>query len=140
MQQNGILHASYSKVKILYIGSAFSIQEPDHSFDIVLANYLFDLLDEGDWPKALCEFLRVLKPGGRLVLVNMTIGEGWGSGMYQKLYQISPGLMGVCRGIQLSGHLGKCGFTVQAREYIQQLLFPSEVILGMKTKRTPEGP
>ena len=116
----------------LSLGNASAIQENDSSFDVLLNNYMFDLIDESEWPRILSEFFRVLKPRGRLVLISMTFGEKWGSGIYERLYRISPSLMGGCRGIELSNVIEQNGFTVQLREYIQQLLFPSEVILATK--------
>jgi ubiquinone/menaquinone biosynthesis C-methylase UbiE len=117
----------------LTVGNALALQAEDQSFDVLLNNYLFDLLDENDWPTVLKEFHRVLKPGGKLVLVYMTFGEKLGSGIYQRLYQFSPSLMGGCRGISLSDHLKPHGFEIKAREYFQQFFFPSEVILATKT-------
>jgi ubiquinone/menaquinone biosynthesis C-methylase UbiE len=114
------------------VGSALAIDEPYAGFDLVLNCYMFDLLDERDWAGVLDEFRRVLKPGGRLVLANMTLGERWGSGIYQRLYDWSPSLMGGCRGVRLSEPLEDHGFEVLSREYIQQCLFPSEVILARK--------
>jgi ubiquinone/menaquinone biosynthesis C-methylase UbiE len=80
----------------------------------------------------LAEFKRVLKKGGKLVLVNMTIGERFGSGVYDFMYWVSPRLMGGCRGIRLSEKLKEHDFSVKLREYYQQCLFPSEVILAQK--------
>jgi ubiquinone/menaquinone biosynthesis C-methylase UbiE len=116
----------------LSIGSALAIQEQDNAFDVLLNSYMLDLMNEHEWITVLTEFHRVLKPGGRLVLVNMTFGEKPGSGIYQRLYGLSPALMGGCRGIKMSDLLQRNGFTVHSREYIQQLLFPSEVILASK--------
>jgi ubiquinone/menaquinone biosynthesis C-methylase UbiE len=116
----------------LSIGSALDIQQPDGAFDLLLNSYMFDLLAEDDWAKALSEFHRVLKPGGRLVLVNMTTGERFGSGLYDRLYRLSPRLMGGCRGVRLGPHLVEAGFTVHSRDYVQQTFFPSEVILATK--------
>lgn len=45
---------------------------PDETFDLVYNAYIFDLMDAEDFPVILSEFWRVLKPGGRLVLVNMS--------------------------------------------------------------------
>ena len=112
--------------------SALDIGEADASFDLVLNSYMFDLLAEQDWPRVLGEFHRVLKPSGRLVLVNMTFGERPGSTIYEWVYRVSPRLIGGCRGVQLAPVLELNGFAVQSREYVQQLLFPSEVILATR--------
>jgi hypothetical protein len=45
---------------------------------------------------------------------------------------LSPKAMGGCRGVQLTEKLKQHGFTVEAREYYQQMLFPSEVIAAHK--------
>lgn len=116
----------------LSIGNALAIQEKDSTFDVLLNSYMLDLMDEREWITVLTEFHRVLKPTGRLVLVNMTLGEKLGSGIYQRLYNVSPTLMGGCRGIQMSDLLQSNGSYVHLREYFQQLLFPSEVILASK--------
>jgi len=117
----------------LRVGTALDLEEEDGTFDFLLNNFMFDLLAEDNWPKALSEFHRVLKPGGRLVLVNMTLGERFGSRFYERLYRLSPSLMGGCRGVRLSTLVDESGFTVQSREYYQQMLFPSEVILAVRS-------
>ncbi len=116
----------------LSVGSAFELQYPDESFDVVMNNYMFDLIPFEDMDKILMEFKRVLKKDGRLVLVNMTEGERIGSRMYDALYRLSPKAMGGCRGVKLSEKLKQHGFSVTTREYHQQMLFPSEVILAGK--------
>ena len=124
----------------LAVGSAMAIEEPSNSFDVLLNNYLFDLLDEHEWTEALTEFHRVIKPEGKLVLVNMTFGEKLGSGIYERLYRLSPSLMGGCRGVRLSDVLQRNGFFVHLREYYQQYLFPSEVILASKSEPPTKHP
>ncbi|HEY5646494.1 MAG TPA: hypothetical protein VIS76_11155 [Pseudomonadales bacterium] len=75
--------------------------------------------------------------GGRLLFVNMTLGEKAGSGVCENLYRLSPGLMGGCRGVRMSQALEQHGFAVELREYHQQMLFPSKVILARKRDRGP---
>lgn len=113
-------------------GSALRLDEKDDSFDLLMNNYMFDLLSFEEMDLALREFKRVLKKGGKLVLVNMTVGEKFGTDIYTWIYRISPKLMGGCRGVQLSEKLKVHGYKVILREYYQQLLFPSEVILAEK--------
>jgi hypothetical protein len=40
--------------------------------------------------------------------------------------------MGGCRGVRLQPYLVEAGFTVHSRQYVQQMFFPSEVILATK--------
>jgi ubiquinone/menaquinone biosynthesis C-methylase UbiE len=120
--------ANYS----LAIGTAFDLPAPTESVDQLLNNYMFDLIPYHDMDRVLSEFERVLKKGGRLVLVNMTEGETLGSKLYDLIYRLSPKSMGGCRGVRLEDKLIQHGFTVETREYHQQMLFPSEVILAHK--------
>ena len=120
--------ANYS----LRVGTAFALPLEDESVDILVNNYMFDLIAFEDMERVLAEFKRVLRKGGKLILVNMTEGERWGSRIYDRVYSLSPKLMGGCRGVKLSGTLQEYGFKVDVREYYQQLLFPSEVIRAYK--------
>ena len=116
----------------LTIGTAFDLSAQTESVDLLVNNYMFDLISYEDMDKVLVEFKRVLKVGGKLVLVNMTEGETLGSRLYDFIYRLSPKTMGGCRGVLLTDKLKQHGFTVESREYYQQMLFPSEVILAYK--------
>ena len=120
--------ASYELKK----ASAFHLEGEDAQFDVLINNYMFDLIPFDQMDAVLTEFKRKLKKAGKLVLVNMTLGEKFGSGIYDLIYRVSPRLMGGCRGIRLSEKLKEHGFHVKLREYHQQCLFPSEVILAQK--------
>jgi ubiquinone/menaquinone biosynthesis C-methylase UbiE len=119
----------------LKLGTAFNLDAEDAQFDMLMNNYMFDLISFDEMDSVFMEFKRVLKKGGTLVLVNMTKGEKFGSGIYDFIYRISPKLMGGCRGVQLSERIRRHGFEVKSREYHQQLLFPSEVIIAQKMNR-----
>jgi ubiquinone/menaquinone biosynthesis C-methylase UbiE len=120
----------------LAIGTAFDLPAPTGSVDLLLNNYMFDLIPYHDMDRVLSEFGRVLKKGGKLVLVNMTESETLssrlGGALYYLIYKLSPKSMGGCRGVRLEDKLKQHGFTVETREYHQQMLFPSEVILAHK--------
>ena len=93
---------------------------------------MFDLLPEDDFETILKEFKRVLRPGGRLVMVNMTRCERWYNAIWESLYLINPAWMGGCRGVYMLPYLRSLGFTNLKREFISQMTFPSEVIYGEK--------
>jgi ubiquinone/menaquinone biosynthesis C-methylase UbiE len=116
----------------LSYGTAFDLKTENESVDLLMNNYMFDLIPYEEMDKVLMEFKRVLKKGGRLILVNMTEGERFGSKLYDFIYNLSPKTMGGCRGVRLSEKLKSHGFTIEVREYQQQMLFPSEVILAHK--------
>ncbi len=118
--------ANYSLTR----GTAFDLQMETGSLDLLVNNYMFDLISFEDMDKVLAEFRRVLKKGGKLVLVNMTAGETPASKVYDLIYRFSPRMMGGCRGVRLTDKLVQHGFTVERREYVQQMLFPSEVIIA----------
>ena len=117
---------------VLKVGDAYHLQYSDNSFDVVLNNYMFDLIPEKDIVAILNEFKRVLRKGGRIVVVNMTKGSRWFNAVWEWLYKIRPLLLGGCRGIELKPYLEEAGFEQIRREYVSQMLFPSEVIYGVK--------
>ena len=116
----------------LNVGTAFNLNVEDESMDTLVNNYMFDLIPFEDMNKILVEFKRVLKKNGKLILVNMTEGERFGSKLYDFVYNISPKTMGGCRGVRLTERLKQQGFKIKVREYHQQMFLPSEVILAFK--------
>jgi ubiquinone/menaquinone biosynthesis C-methylase UbiE len=119
----------------LAIGTAFKLPAQAESVDLLVNNYMFDLITYADMDRVLAEFRRVLKAAGKLILVNMTNGETLGSKLYDFIYRLSPKTMGGCRGVRLADRVKQHGFAVEVREYHQQMLFPSEVILAHKEAR-----
>lgn len=116
----------------LQIGDAYRLDYPDESFDVVVNNYMFDLIPEQDFLTILGEFKRVLKKGGRLVLVSMTWGSRLFNTTWDWLYRFRPALLGGCRGVELKPYMEQAGFEKIYREYVSQMGFPSEVVSGEK--------
>ncbi len=110
------------------VGDAYALRFPDSQFDLLMNAYMFDLLPEEDFATVLKEFKRVLKPNGRIVLVNMTKAERFYQRIWESIYHINPRWLGGCRGVLLSPALSKAGFKDVQREMVSQLGFPSEII------------
>jgi demethylmenaquinone methyltransferase/2-methoxy-6-polyprenyl-1,4-benzoquinol methylase len=116
----------------LYLGDCRHLPFEDGTFDILMTQYLLDILPVEDFIPILLEFRRVLKDGGRIVLVNMTKGERWLNKIYEEIYKLKPPLLAGCRGVMAQPFLEEIGFKEFQREFVSQLGFPSEVVLGVK--------
>jgi ubiquinone/menaquinone biosynthesis C-methylase UbiE len=99
-------------------GDAADLPYPDASVDVIYNGYMFDLIDGERMPLILAEFARVLKPGGRVVLVNMSKNKD-GQTLYEWLYE--RGLLGfasgACRPVQMAPLLIQAGFKDIKRFY-----------------------
>jgi len=104
----------------------------DKTFDILMNQYLFDILPIDDFFPILFEFKRVLKDGGRIVLVNMTKGERRLNQIYEEIYKLKPPLLAGCRGVFVAPFLEVLEFKKIKREFVSQLGFPSEVVCALK--------
>jgi ubiquinone/menaquinone biosynthesis C-methylase UbiE len=120
--------ANYS----LAVADAYDLPFADDTFDLVMNNYMFDLLPEDDFGKVLAEFGRVLKTGGRAVIVSMAPGQSWYSRVWDRLLRTAPKLLAGCRPVSLEADMAKAGFTDIKAVYVSQLTFPSSVTYGRK--------
>ncbi|MGH2951118.1 MAG: class I SAM-dependent methyltransferase [Solirubrobacterales bacterium] len=116
----------------LHQASALELPLPDRSFDLLVNGYMLDLLPREDIPRALSEFRRVLRPGGRLVLSNMTRGERRRHRLWDFAYERGIVLTANCRGVLAAPVLEELGFAGIRREYMAQALFPTEIVTATK--------
>lgn len=115
-------------------GDALHMPFVSQHFDCVFSAYMLDLIPLAEIPLILHEFHRLLRPGGRLVLVSLTEGIDRASRLFvagwKLAYQLNPQRMGGCRPLQLADLLRGAGFRVE-RQIVIQRGFPSEVLLGI---------
>jgi len=110
---------------------AFALPFADGSFDLVWAGYLLDLIPAERMTELAREFRRVLRAGGRLVLVNFS-KEGERLTWWERAYRMTPTplvpyLFGGCRPIQAEPFVREAGFVDVEREFVPGGL-DSEVI------------
>lgn len=115
-------------------GSALELPFDEGSFDLVVNGYMLDLLAHDDIPRALGEFKRVLRPGGRLILSNMTLGERPRHRVWDALYARGIDLTAGCRGVLAAPVLAELGFEDIRREYLAQMSFPSEIVTARRPR------
>jgi ubiquinone/menaquinone biosynthesis C-methylase UbiE len=105
---------------------------PDASFDRVISSYVLDLIPARRIPLFVREMQRVLRPGGRLVLVGLTEGTTLASravmAAWKAIYRLSPASLGGCRPLRMTYPLLRAGFVDVRREVIVQGGMPSEVL------------
>ena len=116
-------------------GSALELPIADESFDLIVNGYMLDLLPRDDIPRALAEFKRVLRPGGRLVLSNMTKGERRRHRIWDWAYERGVVVTANCRGVLAAPVLRELDFIDISREYLSQMLFPTEIVTAQKEDR-----
>jgi ubiquinone/menaquinone biosynthesis C-methylase UbiE len=122
------------RVKLIQ-GDALALPLEPSSFDLAVNSYMLDLLPRADIPRALSELRRVLRPGGRLVLCNMTKGERPWHRFWDAIYARGVDLTANCRGVLAVPVLDELGgFADIKREYVSQLLFPTEIVTAQKAR------
>ena len=127
--------AGYDNVE-LHEADARSLPYPDHSFDLVYNGYMLDLIRFEDIPVVLGEFRRVLKPGGRLVLVHMSKANPERMTWFERIYaalpqRVVPRVLGLCRPVVLESYVREAGFVDVRREFVGGLM-PSEIIVARR--------
>ena len=123
-----IEHGNYA----LHLCDCHHLPFEDGAFDILMNQYMLDILPVEDFNPILVEFKRVLKDGGRIILVNTTNGESWINQIYEQIYKLKPPIIAGSRGVRAQPFLKEVGFTKIRREFISQFGFPSEVVRGVK--------
>jgi len=110
----------------LAVADACALPFDDGSFDVVHNAYMFDLLPEAHFDPVLREMARVLRPGGRLVVLDMAPSYRW--------YHAIPAAicrLGGCRGVNLAPFVERAGFTDLRVEPVIQMGFPSEIVCAV---------
>lgn len=86
-------HAADRGLRETVVADALNLPFPDAGFDVVTV--AFGLRNMADYPAALREMRRVLKPGGRLVILDFSLPAGLLRGPYRfYLHKVLPRMAG----------------------------------------------
>jgi ubiquinone/menaquinone biosynthesis C-methylase UbiE len=110
--------------------NAISLPFDGAAFDILFNLYMIDLLLEDDVPAVLREFARVLRPGGRLIVLSMAEQARLVNAIWMGLYRCSPVMTGGCRPLPVAEALAANGWMIDGRELVSQGGFRSELIVA----------
>jgi len=131
VEKLGLSHRVYFKQ-----GNARELPYSDSTFDLLYNGYMFDLIPLDGFAPILREFIRVLKPGGKLVLVNMSKPDARKT-FYESIYKRGWAVM-PCRPVLMSPYLEEVGFRdIQrfyrpSRGFIVSKLWGQEIVIARK--------
>lgn len=119
----------------LIVADCRSLPFEDASFDLLYNGYMLDLIRFDEMGQILAEFRRVLRPAGRLVLLNMSKDRDAPT-VRERLYELLPAnlvlyLAGGCRPVMMEGRVREAGFEHISRTFLAGR-FPSEIVLARK--------
>jgi ubiquinone/menaquinone biosynthesis C-methylase UbiE len=133
----GMLRAARRRVPdaALALADARALPFRGGAFDMVWSSYFLDLIPTCELTPLLKEFCRVLRPDGRLLLVDLS-KKGKGKIWWERFYSISPGFLipyvfGGCRPIHAAQFVRDAGFVLIQQEIVSQGMV-SEILLVRK--------
>jgi ubiquinone/menaquinone biosynthesis C-methylase UbiE len=109
-------------------GDALNLEFPDNSFDILINNFMIDLMPEELFDEIASEFYRVLKYNGIAVISIFSYGKRKTHKFWLWVTNKFPELLTGCRPVRFKEHLIKSGFTIVKEIELSQNTFPSEVL------------
>ncbi len=113
-------------------GDAAQLPYPAGSVDGVFMSFTLELFDTPEIPKVLDECKRVLKPGGRIVVVGMS-KEGPQDplvNVFEWAHKHFPQFLD-CRPIYVRRAVEEAGFSIR-KAVTKHMWIPVEIILGVK--------
>lgn len=109
---------------------AVSLSFKDNFFDKIFMSFTLELFDTPDIPKVLSECFRVLKKGGRIVIVSLSKKNiNVMVRMYEWLHGVFPRMLD-CRPIFAEEALNDIGFKTVYSSLISMWGLPVEIVVG----------
>ena len=118
----------------LCCGEATCLPFNDSAFDAVFMSFTLEVIDTPEIPRVLARIKKVLKPGGRLGIVDMSKenGESISLKLYEWLHKKCPKYLG-SRPIYAEQCLIDAGYQIRSKERIKIFRLPAEIIVAIKS-------
>lgn len=130
--RENLVKANMLKRTRLRRGDATLLPYRDELLDAVFMSFTLELFDTPEIPKVLQECNRVLRTGGRMVVVGMSKEGGSDplTGVFEWAHKHFPNFID-CRPIYVRAALEQAGFRI-ARALAKHMWIPVEVVCGIK--------
>ncbi len=115
----------------LRVGDATSLPFEDARFDAVFMSFTLELFDTPEIPLVLRECQRVLRPGGRIVVVSLIKKAVMAVQIYEWFHERMPVSVD-CRPILAQESLREAGFKIDEADGLLMWGLPVEIILARK--------
>lgn len=110
-------------------GDALRLPLRNRCIDALYSSFCLELFDTPDIPRMLAECRRVLKPGGRAVVVSLSRhSEEFAVRAYEWTHRHFPNLFD-CRPIHVEDSLRAAGFRI-SRSILEHMWVPVEIVLA----------
>jgi ubiquinone/menaquinone biosynthesis C-methylase UbiE len=123
----------------LFCGDALHLPYESESLDGIFMSFTLELFDTPEIPLILAECQRVLKPGGRIVVVGMSrvMPEGFVMEMFEWTHRHFPNYLD-CRPILVRQALEDAGFQI-SKSKIMKMWISVEVVCGIKRTESADA-
>ncbi len=130
--QNNAIKAGFSDRISLVRSNTLPIPFREGIFDGVFSSFTLELFDSPQIPLVLKECQRVLKPGGRLVVVSLSKDQPlpWIGKMYESLHTRYPRLLD-CRPIPVRSLISDAGYEVMQTQESSMWGLPVSILLAV---------
>lgn len=112
----------------------FDMDIDSQQFDLIINNFMIDLIPAEKFDEIIQIFFNLLKPGGRLVISTFAFGTKRVNKVWPWVAEHFPSLLTGCRPVKIQPCLTEAGFRIQQSVEVSQNTFPSEVILANKAE------
>ncbi len=116
----------------LTTGDVLNMNYPNDSFDLLINNFMVDLMPEDSFGLIASEYFRILKPNGRAVISTFSFGTKPVHKLWYYTARAFPNLLAGCRPVRFAPYLEQAGFQVAEVIEISQNTFPSQIIKAIK--------
>jgi len=117
-------------------GDVLNLDFNDNRFDLVVNNFMVDLMPSETFDKLAEEFYRVTKPGGRVVISTFSFGQKKINRFWFWIAKKFPDILTGCRPVSFKENLVNAEFKIEKSIEISQNTFPSEIIKARKKRTT----